>query len=205
MMTEKNATTEKTIFDAAAQVFEEKGLDGARMQEIADRAGINKALLHYYFRSKEKLFDAVFNKLARDMLNKLFVCLGQDLPLEDQLVLFYKEHIGFLQQHPGIPAFLLNEINKNPQRVIQFINAEQFELLRQHFFKQIDKEIAAGRIEEVDKIQFLANIIGLSVFPFAARGLLEMILDQHNVNFDEFIEKRKTELAQFVMKAVAKK
>ena len=80
-MTNAEKITEEKIFDAATQIFEKKGLAGARMQEIADLAGINKAMLHYYFRSKDKRSDAVFAKLAATMFEKLFGCFDNDLPL----------------------------------------------------------------------------------------------------------------------------
>ena len=202
-MKHDDLSTEEIIFDAAVQIFEEKGLEGARMQEIADNAGINKALLHYYFRSKEKLFDAVFNKLAGIMFNKFFACFEKDVPLEEKLALFYQEHISFLQEHPRMPAFILNEINKHPERVIRIFNMERIQALRENLFRELDEDIQAGRIKNIDKIQLLINIIGLSVFPFAARGLIEFLLEQQNMKFDDFIEKRKTELPEFVIKAVS--
>ncbi len=204
-MTKKEKHTEELIFDAAVQVFEEKGLDGARMQEIADRAGINKALLHYYFRSKGKLFDAVFDKLAGVMFKKLFACFDNDLPFEEKLRLFYREHIGFLQMHPRLPAFLLNEINKHPQRVAAIFSSERVTEMRQSLFKQIDEDIEKGVIKDIDKMQLMINVIALSVFPFAARGLIEIILQQHNIDFEEFVEQRKTELPKFIINAVKTK
>ena len=99
MMNSTEKITEEKIFEAAAEVFEERGLAGSRMQEIADRAGLNKALLHYYFRSKDKLFEAVFAKLAGTMFKKLFSCLDNDLPLEQKLSTIpvghlFSDHMG---------------------------------------------------------------------------------------------------------------
>ena len=203
-MTDSEKVTEEKIFDAAQQVFEDKGLAGARMQEIADRAGINKALLHYYFRSKEKLFDAVFSKLSTIMFQKLFGCFDNDLPLAEKLELFYQEHISFLQKHPRMPAFILNEINQNPERLIKIFNIDRIFAMRHNIFDQIDAEIASGAIREIDKMQLLINIIALSVFPFAARGLLELLFNRQNIKFDDFIEQRKTDLPQFIISAVKK-
>lgn len=194
--------TEEKIFDAATQVFEEKGLAGARMQEIADRAHINKAMLHYYFRSKDKLFDVVFSKLAGIMFQKLFACLDNDLPLGQKLEMFYREHIGFLQKHPRMPAFIFNEINEHPERIARIFGAEHIRTMRQKLFKQIDEEIKSGGIRNIDKMQLVINVIALSVFPFAARGLLTLLLQEQNIDFDDFIEKRKIELPPFVINAM---
>ena len=194
--------TEEKIFEAAADVFEEKGFDGARMQEIADRAGINKALLHYYYRTKEKLFDAVFSHLAGFMFQKLYACIDNDLPLEEKLKLFYKEHIGFLQKHPRLPAFVVNEINQHPERILRIIGSEPITKARQKLFDQIDEEMKAGHMRETDKVQLLINIVALSVFPFAAKGIIHAIMEEQHIEFDDFIEARKTELPSFIINAL---
>jgi len=201
-MDQNEKTTEDKIFEAASRIFEEKGFTGSRMQEIADRAGINKALLHYYFRTKEKLFDAVFSKLAGIMFKKLFSCLDNDLPLEQKLAMFYKEHIGFLQKHPGLPAFVFHEINRNPERIARIFSNEQVVIMRKKFYKQLDEEIEAGVIRPVDKMQLVVNIVALSVFPFAARGLVSMILGEGKMKFNDFVEDRKTLLPLFIVNAL---
>jgi TetR/AcrR family transcriptional regulator len=201
-MTDQEKLTEEKIFDAAVDVFEEKGLSGARMQEIADKAGINKALLHYYYRTKEKLFDAVFAHMAGFLFEKLFVCLDKRLPWEQKIELFYQEHIAFLQSHPRLPSFILNEINQHPERIARFFISERITQMRRELFDQLEDEMKQGHIERMDKMQMLINILALSVFPFAARGLLEKLLEQENVPFNEFIEKRKKELPGLVINAV---
>lgn len=204
-MNESEKIAEEKIFLAATQIFEEKGMAGARMQEIADRAGINKAMLHYYFRSKDKLFEIVFDKLALSMFEKMFACFDNDLPLEKRLGMFYDEHIAFLQKHPRMPNFILHEINQNPERISRIFGSERFTAIRDNFFREIDEEIAAGTIKNVDKMQLLVNIIALSVFPFAARGLLNVLFDQHHIEFDDFIEQRKNTLPPFIMNALKDK
>lgn len=201
-MDNKENITEEKIFEAAAQVFEEKGLAGSRMQEIADRAGINKALLHYYFRSKDKLFEAVFAQLAGFMFQKLFACIDNDLPLEKKLQLFYKEHISFLQKHPRLPAFILNEINQHPERIVRIFGSDRITNIRKKLFNQIDEEIKAGTIRKTDKLQLLINVVALSVFPFAAQGLITLIMEEQDIHFNDFVEQRKTELPTFVINAL---
>ena len=120
-MTENDKQTEEKIFDSATDVFTEKGMDGARMQDIANQAGINKALLHYYYRTKDHLFNAVFEKIAGQMFEKFAPVFDEKLSLEEKIRFFFREHITFLQKNPRLPAFLLNEINRNPERIKKLI------------------------------------------------------------------------------------
>jgi AcrR family transcriptional regulator len=116
-MTENDKLTEERIFEAATDVFVDKGMDGARMQDIASYAGINKALLHYYFRTKDQLFNAVFEMIARKILKKFAPVFDENLTIEAKIRFFFKEHIAFLQENPKLPGFILNEINRNPARI----------------------------------------------------------------------------------------
>ncbi|MBP8792594.1 MAG: helix-turn-helix transcriptional regulator, partial [Lutibacter sp.] len=100
MKTEKDNTTESTILNAAKSIFQRKGMDGARMQEIADEAGINKALLHYYYRSKQLLFEAVFKSAFSMLAPQLNKVLNSDDSLNDKIKGFTKNYISFTIKHP---------------------------------------------------------------------------------------------------------
>ncbi len=167
-MTETDKQTEERIFDAATDVFTEKGMDGARMQDIANHAGINKSLLHYYYRSKDRLFDAVFEKIAGKMFSKFAPVFDENLTLEDKIRFFFREHISFLQKNPRLPAFVLNEINRNPariKRVIRNINIDKFwtTIANQH-----KEELERYNITKESIPQLMTTIAAISVFPFAA-------------------------------------
>src|SRR5690554_5197668 len=113
--TNKNQDTEGQILNAAENVFQKKGMDGARMQEIADEAGINKAMLHYYYRSKQLLFEAVFTNafsLLAPQLNKI---LNDDSSIEDKVKNFTHNYISFIAKHPYLPNFIIQEMNRNPK------------------------------------------------------------------------------------------
>ena len=109
-------STEQKIFDAAHEVFTQKGMDGAKMQEIADRAGINKALLHYYYRTKEKLYEAVVRVIISKALPAIWHVIESDLPLEEKIKRFIETYIGIISRNPFIPLFIISEINKHPER-----------------------------------------------------------------------------------------
>lgn len=203
-MAENDKLTEDRIFEAATLVFEEKGMAGARMQNIADRAGINKALLHYYFRTKDHLFDAVFVKLAQKMFMKFAPIFEEDLSLEDKIRFFFREHITFLQKNPKLPGFILNEINHNPQRIKKLMKNIDFRNIWLTILDHHKDELYKYNITEETIPQIMTTIASLSVFPFAARGIFEVVFSNIGVDFDKYIEERKVFAAEFVIKAITK-
>ena len=203
-MTENDKLTEEKIFEAATDVFVDKGMDGARMQDIASHAGINKALLHYYYRTKDQLFNAVFEMIAAKVLKKFAPVFDEKLSLEEKIRFFFKEHITFLQENPKLPAFVLNEINRNPARIKKLLKNVHFETLWQQLYEQHKSELGKYNITEATLPQIMVSIVALSVFPFAARGIIEGILDKVGVDFNDYIEQRKEFAADFVIKAITR-
>ena len=131
MTKEKDITTETSILNAAKIIFQQKGMDGARMQEIANEAGINKALLHYYYRSKQLLFEAVFKSaftLLAPQINKIF---NNDDSLFDKIKNFSNNYIAFIIEHPYLPNFIIQELNKNPEFAQRFFSEKELRELIQ--------------------------------------------------------------------------
>ena len=203
-MSENDKLTEERIFEAATDVFLEKGMDGARMQDIANRANINKALLHYYYRTKDKLFNAVFEKIVEKLLSKLAPVFDEKLSLEEKIKFFFKEHISFLQKNPQLPSFILNEINRNPERIKKPLSNIDINKLWITLEKQHKDELAHYNITRDTIPQFMTILASISVFPFAARGILIAIFEKIDIDFDEYLEQRKEYAADFVIKAIKK-
>jgi TetR/AcrR family transcriptional regulator len=203
-MTENDKLTEEKIFDAATEVFLNKGMDGARMQDIADYAGINKALLHYYYRTKDLLFNAVFEMIAKKILKKFAPVFDDNLTLEEKIKFFYKEHITFLQENPKLPAFILNEINRNPARIKKILKNIHFENLWEKIYEQHHEELKKYNITKASMPQIMISIAAISVFPFAARGIIEGILETIGLDFNDFMDERKEFAAGFVIRAITK-
>jgi AcrR family transcriptional regulator len=203
-MTENEKLTEEKIFDAATEVFVEKGMDGARMQDIANQAGINKALLHYYYRTKEKLFNAVFEMIARKILKKFAPVFDENLSLEDKIRFFFREHISFLQENPRLPGFILNEVNRHPERIKKLLAGVDFGEIWLKLYDQHRTELKKYNITQADLPQLMISMAAISVFPFAAKGILEGILGKVDVSFNDFIEERKEFAAEFVIKAITR-
>lgn len=194
--------TEDKILNAAEEVFIERGMDGARMQTIADRAGINKSLLHYYYRSKSKLFQFVFKRVALSFIPdiiKIFDSPDLDFFTKLRKIVFF--YIDLIQSKPQIPNFILHELSSNPEGLVEF--AESFNFNIEPVFATINEEIKAGRIREIDPAQLVVNVISLSVFPLAAKPIIKKVLlnDDEGV-YNKMIEKRKSEVADFVINAI---
>jgi len=203
-MTENDKQTEEKIFESATEVFIMKGMDGARMQDIANHAGINKALLHYYYRTKDHLFNAVFEKIAGQIFKKFAPVLDENLSLEEKIRFFFREHISFLQRNPRLPSFLLNELNRNPDRIKKLIQSIDINKLWVTIEKQHKEELAKYNINRETIPQLMTSIAALSVFPFAAKAIISGIMEKLGYDFDEYIEVRKKYAADFVIKAITK-
>jgi len=203
-MTENDKLTEEKIFEAATDVFVDKGMDGARMQDIANHAGINKALLHYYYRTKDQLFNAVFEMIAKKIFKKFAPVFDENLTFEEKIRFFFKEHISFLQENPRLPGFLLNEVNRHPERIKKLLNNVDFDNIWLKIYEQHKEELKKYNITKASMPQLMISIVAISVFPFAARGILEGILGKIGVDFNVYIEERKEFAADFVIRAITK-
>jgi TetR/AcrR family transcriptional regulator len=195
--------TETRILEAAKVVFHKKGFDGARMQEIADEAGINKALLHYYFRSKENLFNAVFREAFRDFFRRILGILGSDKPVSEKIPFIFNDYITFLQQNSYIPWFILNSLHQNPESITSIFEDTGFH--PQMIIESLEQSMKRENLEVTDARQMIVNVIGLSVFPIIAKPMLIKVFGMTPEEFDGFIEVRKKELPEFFMNAIRKK
>ncbi len=167
-------STEEQILEAARKVFARKGLEAARMQEIADEAGINKALLHYYFRSKEKLFGLVFREVLGKFIGGMKGLLNEDIPFFSKIEGFIDGYLDILFQNPYLPGFIMMEIHRNPAEIVSFMESRDVPI--KLFESQISKEAAMGNIREIDPRHLVVNMIGLCVFPFIAKPILSGVL-----------------------------
>lgn len=195
--------TEEQILKAAKEIFQERGFAGARMQEIADQADINKSMLHYYFRSKDKLFQKVFQDSLLQFFPKVLKVLNADLGLVPKIEKLVETYYDMFQQHPHLPRFIIHEMNQHPDRFKNFINNVDVEVPAK-FVKQIQAEIEAGQMRKIEPQDFIINTIGLCVFPVIARPMIETVFQMDDEQYQQFLEKRKKELPKFILNAVRK-
>ncbi|MBN8678715.1 MAG: TetR/AcrR family transcriptional regulator [Chitinophagales bacterium] len=191
-------STEQKIFDAAHEIFTQKGMDGAKMQEIADKAGINKALLHYYYRSKEKLYEAVVKAVMAKALPTVRQVIESELPLEEKITRFIDFYIGLISKNTVIPLFIISEINKHPDHFFENVMPKQLPQ-PEIFFRQVQEEVAAGRIRPVDPRHLIIHIISLCIFPFLGKPLMRMLLGLSPEEMKKLLDQRKQEVTSFVL------
>lgn len=201
---EKNQSTEQQILAAAKKVFIQKGMAGARMQDIANEAGINKALLHYYFRSKEKLFEVIFYEAAARLFPRINEVLTADLPLFEKIDKFCNEYLSIVMENPHLPLFVLYEIGQNPERFIQKVMAGSSRPQPGRLLEQINQEVVQGRINPVNPIHLLLNMISLTLFPFVAKPMLQANLGISEEMFMALMEQRRKEVPRFIIDAIKK-
>ena len=199
----KDLSTEEKILTAAKNVFLTKGMDGARMQDIADEAGINKALLHYYFRSKDKLFEQIFLEVASAFLPKIFLILQSQNTLFQKIEMFCSEYIEQVMKTPYVPIFILNEINRQPHAFLKKVmgnNKPPMYIV----LAQIEQEIKEGIIKPIEPLQLLLNIVSLCIFPFLACPLVQLITGMNTKQFNTLMEQRKKEVPQLIIESIKK-
>ena len=169
---ENLSSTEQQILEAAKSVFLEKGMDGARMQEIADRAGINKALLHYYFRSKDKLFITIFRNIIRNLFDEINLHLQNNDDIFDFIEKFVTTYVSLLHENPFLPNFIINEMNRNHDNVIQIFKSENIIRYKSNLDVMLKKSIAEGKIIPITSAELIIDMIGLCVFPVVAKPMI---------------------------------
>ncbi len=201
---EKDKTTEEKILAAAKKVFVSKGMAGARMQDIADEAGINKALLHYYFRNKEKLFEVIFMEAASKLFPRINEVFTSDLPLFEKIESFCSEYITVVSENPYLPLFVLNEINQNPEYFLQKVWSGQSKPQPEKFLQQIEREVKKGTIKKISPVSLLMNLVSLTIFPFVAKPMFQKNLGLDELQFRSIMEQRKKEIPKFIIDSIRK-
>ncbi|BAX81413.1 TetR/AcrR family transcriptional regulator [Labilibaculum antarcticum] len=197
----KSSETQETILIAARQIFAQKGLAGARMQEIADSAGINKALLHYYYRSKDKLFEQVFEEAFKQIVRPLGAFLADNSELFQKIRNICRLYHEVLIEYPFIPNFVINEINSDPTRILKLLDAEGVLEGMENTALQISEAVKSGIIRSIDSRELILNIISLSVFPFAARPIAQELLYK-DINMDKMLNERADCVSDFIIKSI---
>jgi AcrR family transcriptional regulator len=205
----RDVATEERILGAARRVFVRRGTAGARMREIAEEAGVNQALLHYYFRSKDYLAEAVFQQAARRLFPPVIALLGSDAPLEEKVERVVEHELRVLLENPFLPGYVLAELNQNADRARQLVEALMGTRVEgfapQVFAKlaaQIEERVSAGTMRPMTADQFVMNLVSLCVFPFAARPMFCVLLQLDAEGFAAMIERRKQSLVPFFLAAL---
>lgn len=179
------------------------------MQEIAEAAGVNQALLHYYFRSKDRLAEAVFRRAAMQLLPSVIAVLASEADLEAKVTRVVQLELDHLLRTPGLPGYIISELSHHPDRARQFISALTGvtpEDVRPRVFRtlraQIEERVRRGTMRPIAPEQFVVNLLSLCIFPFAARPMLEVLLGLDHQRFARFVAWRRKELGPFFLRAL---
>jgi len=200
----KEQNTEGRIVDAAKKVFIAKGMDGARMQEIANEAGINKALLHYYFRTKSKLFEKVFTIVFSDVLHVIEQAVTNETDFDQFLENFIRQYIKLLKSKPFIPQFVIHELNRKPDRIVAQIQNKN--VIKEQLFAIIERAVERKEIRPVQPVHLVTNILALCIFPFVAKPIIKgLALDDDEKKYKQYINERPDEVVTFIKQAVSLK
>ena len=179
------------------------------MQEIAEEAGVNQALLHYYFRTKERLAAAVFRQAASRLAPSILRVLGSDLPLEEKVEQFVHLYIDMVRKHPFVPGYILSELHHHPERLAAIATAVTgypavpvAQGLIEKLGAQLRERAAAGSMRPIAPEQFVVNLLALCVFPFVARPVLAVAFGIDDAAFERFLDERRAELPNFILSAL---
>jgi AcrR family transcriptional regulator len=184
-------STEEKIKKAALTLFTKKGFAATRTRDISEEAGINLALLNYYFRSKEKLFELVMTEILQNFFKAITVIFNdKTTSLDEKVKTFVNSYTGLLQQRPDLPLFIFHELKLNPEKLATKMGVN--EVFKSFFFRQLQQEIESGKIKNIHPLHYVINMIGMSVFPFIAAPLLKHLAGIDAKNFNILIDQRKT-------------
>ncbi|MCH5248247.1 MAG: TetR/AcrR family transcriptional regulator [Muribaculaceae bacterium] len=201
----ESQNTEQKIIDAAEEEFLLKGFDGARTTSIAAKAGVTHAMFHYYFRTKEKIFEKIISKKLELLTGLIMDSISiENLGLEEKLKRIIDTHIDFVSENPQLPGFLVREIFNNPERFdILRARFETFApMLVQNIQKELDKGQAEGKYRKTDARMLLIDIISLNVFAFMAAPLVNVVLSGFMDDKETFRELRKKENFDTIMRKI---
>lgn len=196
--------TEKAILVAARKVFTRRGYAAARMEEIAREAGINRALLHYYFRSKEKMFDLIFEERMKEFFLGLAGIVNGPLSLDDKIRAIVRHDIDMISAQPDLPIFIMQELAQNPERMVGTAQRSGMNPggVMKAFFSQVKTAVDEKKIRPIEGGQLLINVMSMSVYPFIAKPVIKLVQGMDDTQFDRMMERRKEEVAQFVIDAL---
>ena len=185
-MNEPEQTTEEKILEAASEVFTEKGFSGTRTRDIAEKAGINLALLNYYFRSKEKLFEQVMKIKVVLLFGKIFPILSNEkTSLEEKIDLASEKYFEILSKNPNLPLFVISEIQKKNSNITKIIPVNKI-------FENsvIIKQIKEKR-PEINPLHYLVNFLAMTIFPFVAKPVFNAFELTNEAEYHQFISERR--------------
>ncbi|MFT6204422.1 MAG: AcrR family transcriptional regulator [Spirosomataceae bacterium] len=199
---ETNPSTEEKIKAAARIIFHKKGFSGTRTRDIAEEANINLALLNYYFRSKEKLFQLIMMEDVKFFLESVSINFNDEkTSFDEKIDRIVSGYIDMLIKQPHIPIFVLSELRSNPDRFITNVGVKDM-IMNSVFLKQFMEVAQSGKIKVINPIHLIMNLISMTVFPFVASPVLKNGFGMNDENFNELMNERKTLIPEWIKQMI---
>lgn len=204
MSSAKKQTTEQAIMNAATKLFVQKGFAATSTTEIAKEVGCNQAAVHYYYRTKDRLFESILETKFKFFVNKFLERGNEDLPFEERLTKKIETHFDLVKENSQIPIFLVSEIGRNPKRLETLKNTLS-DFPREAitaFKKELDEEIIKGTIRKTDAFELLLTIISLNVTLFLVGPIFNVISGMDEAKFKRLVAKRKKEHVRIILASI---
>lgn len=199
----KDTNTEATILRCAEEVFLERGFDGAKTTEIARRAGVNHAMIHYYFRTKKNLFNVVFEEKLELLATSFSNSFSQNIPFFDKIKYAVESHFDFISENPRLLMFMYTEVvNDDDRKQLLVTNIlPKAKGFLEELEKGVEEEVSKGTIRHIKPIEILLNIIALNVTTFLAFPLMEVVLGRDG-EMDKMMAERKESNVEFILNGI---
>jgi TetR/AcrR family transcriptional regulator len=204
MIQEQETSLEQKILNVAEELFLEKGFAMTSTTEIAKKVGCNQALVHYYFRTKENLFQSIFEQKIRLIISSFQEHESTDLSFEEKLRCKIETHFEMIRANPRLPFLVMNEFTTNPTRIDELrkkISSYPM-LVFGNFEKELKAEIKAGRIKKIDTIDLVMNIVSLNAMFFLAGNIFKKVAQISDNEYEAMIEHRKQEHVRVILDSI---
>lgn len=195
---------EEQILESATELFLKKGFAATSTTEIARHAGCNQALVHYYYRTKDKLFEAIFEAKIKKFVDSLLAASDEELTFEERLSRKIGSHFDMLAENPKLPVLLFSEVSTNPKRLELFKNAlsDKPQQVLDNLGKDLKKEIAKGNVREMTVYDLILDIISLNIIMFLMETPFRAITQISDEDYKSLLERRKEENIQLILKGI---
>ncbi len=197
-MAEEEQDTELKIKNAARKVFLEQGYEGAKIRQIAIEAGVNLAMVNYYFRSKDLLFKSIYLDSFREFMSRMVMMLNEETPLEVKIWKIVDRYTDFILENPLLPMFVIAEQRQGSISFFKEMNVKGI-IENSYFRRQLLEEAQKGHIRSIDPLQVIVTILSSIVFPVIAQPIISYVGTLNEADFRQFMESRKQIVPEMIM------
>jgi len=187
----KDGSTEERIKEAAKRLFTQKGFAAVKTRDIAEESGINLALLNYYFRSKQRLFDIIMMENMQQFIQGTIMKISEsNIGIAEKIETVVIAYIDMITANPYLPIFVMNQMQNVPSKLVEKMEPVM-KPIRANFIKQLEEAMEKGEIAKIHPFHFMANLVGLTIFPFIGKPLLQRVSGVTNEEFATLMQERK--------------